>query len=446
MRAGALICSYAKVVGMVRSAFIISDIHLGASTSLLTAIDYDPDTGHSIQRPLAQEVLNRLCHDIRQATGGEKIQQCILLGDIFDLSFAPYGLTMQNGRWFFEQLIQADLFEEFIYIPGNHDHHLWQQICEHYYLMTSLENPSIEYPRTLPANFTLENTFLDQLLPEGYGFGITYPNYELQINGKHFYMHHGHFLQKLYIAASQFLSETIKTEDIEDLELLNSPFLEFGWYNLGQAYNIGKQRLLDRLYFMVKSHDTQKLDQLLHLFLKKIDKWGRQTPHPKKRFNPFGMLMDSMIQALGPFILKRLLLKQTRRFEKRQLASTARHKRLSGSLNTTVVNYISKYMCPPEQMAQETAFIFGHTHEPENDYVCCGPDGVEYHIYNTGGWIVDQLDDSEQFVLPQMAPILIMEDGTVSPILFTQNHEAFFREQLASDPVLQQIKIKQMMP
>src|SRR5437870_232968 len=122
---------------MVESAFILSDIHLGASNSILTVFDYEPQTGNTIERPLAQMVLDKLLNDIREIRLGQKIDQCILLGDIFDLSFAPYGLTMQNGRWFFDQLIKADLFESFVYIPGNHDHHLWQQICEHYYLMTA---------------------------------------------------------------------------------------------------------------------------------------------------------------------------------------------------------------------------------------------------------------------------------------------------------------------
>lgn len=428
---------------MVRSAFVISDIHLGASTSLLTAIDYDYEAECLVERPLARAVLERLFADLRELLYGEKIQQCILLGDIFDLSFAPYGLTMQNGRWFFEQLLASDLFEEIVYIPGNHDHHLWQQISEHYYLMTELGNPPLNYPRTLPANFVLRDTFLDQLLPDGHGFQVTYPNYELSINGTMFYLHHGHYLQKLYSVASNLLSETLHTQNIEDLEVLNSPFLEFGWYNMGQAYNIGKQKLLDKLYFMFKNHQTDQLDRLLRMFLQKIDQWGGRSP--RRRWNPLGRSMDMMIKLLGPFFLKRLFFKHSRLFKKRHPASSSRHERLAGNLDMAVMDYIQKYMLPEGCRSQECIFIFGHTHEPEENFVCQDDRQMCYRIYNTGGWVVDQLDEQGEFVLPRMAPIYIGSDGSVHSLPFTQRHAPFIEEQLKSDPLFRKIKQNQMM-
>lgn len=424
---------------MVRNALILSDIHLGASSSLLTAIDYDPDTDTPVNRPLADAILDRLIADVREMLPGGKIHQCILLGDIFDFSFAPYGLAMQNGRWFFQKLHEANLFEEYVYIPGNHDHHLWQQISEHYYLMTELENPPLSYPHTLPANFLLENTFLDRLLPEGIGIQVTYPNYTFQIHGHPFYLHHGHYLQKLYVVASRFLEETLHTNTIEDLEVLNSPFLEFGWYNIGQAYNIGKDKLIDRLYFLFKNHNTAELDRLLKAILQKIDRWeGGSTRH--RRWNPAGMATDTFIKLLGPYLLKRLFFKHSRLFHKRQPASSVRHERLAGgTLHTSVIEYIQKYMLS-EEPCEACTFIFGHTHEPEDNFLCADDTGVCYHIYNTGGWIADQWDDVGNLVLPRMAPIYVGEDGSVNPIPFTEAHADFLREQLAADPAFQRLR------
>ncbi len=423
---------------MVRNAFIISDIHLGASTSLLTAIDYDNETGKPIDRPLAQALLEKLFANIRELTQGQPIQQCVLLGDIFDFSFASYGLAMQNGRWFFEQLVASGLFEEYIYIPGNHDHHLWQQIIEHYYLMTELDKPPLTYPKTLPANFVLNNTFLDKLLPDQYGFQVTYPNYELSINNHVFYLHHGHFLQKLYIAASQFLEEAIYTKNIEDLEALNAPFLEFGWYNIGQAYNIGKQKLIDKLYFMFKNNKTKAFDRLVKMMLEKIDQWNLEPS--RKRWNLVGMASDSLIKLVGPYILKRLFFKQSRLYGKRQHASTIRHTRLAQQLDTTVMNYMRQYLLPANTHDTECTFIFGHTHEPEINFVCMDENHICYHIYNTGGWIVDRLDESNQLILPQMEPLYISEDGSIHPIPFTEMHTEFIKEHLESDSVFQEIK------
>jgi hypothetical protein len=438
-------CSLWYSRSMVRNAFVISDIHLGASTSLLTAIDYDVASGGTLKRPLAEEVLDRLIADLREyIVEGEKIEQCILLGDIFDLSFAPYGLAMKNGRWFFQKLIDADLFEHFVYIPGNHDHHLWQQVCEHYYLMTELGNPPLSYPRTLPARMLLDNTFLDGLLPGDHQLLVTYPNYETAINGQHFFFHHGHYLQKLYIAASNLLADTIHTQDIEDLEVLNAPFLEFGWYNLGQAYNLGAQKLIDRLYFMFKNNQTEQFDRLMRLFLQKIDQWETSPGAKRRRWNPLGMITDTVIKALGPYLLKRLFFKHSRLFKKRQHASSVRHERLSGSLHKPVVDYISKYMIPNVPDCKECHFIFGHTHEPEENFVCYDDKERCYHIYNTGGWVVDLLDDHGELVVPQMAPIYLAEDGSVNALPFTEKHHDFLAQRLKEDPLFQKIRTEQM--
>lgn len=431
---------------MVRSAFVISDVHLGASSSLLTAIDYSPGNEGTITRPLAQAVLQKLLDDLQALRGGRRIHQCILLGDIFDFSFAPYGLAMQNGRWFFEQLIASDLFEEFVYIPGNHDHHLWQQISEHYYLISELENPPLHYPHTLPANFLLENTFLDRLLPEGHKMYVTYPNYEFSIHGRLFYLHHGHYLQKLFIVASRFLAELIDTEDIEDLEVLNAPFLEFGWYNIGQAYNLGRQKLIDRLYYMFKNHNTRQLDRLLILFLQKIDQWDAR---PRQgRYNPIGTVTDSLIKLLGPYLLKRLFFKHTRLFGRQQHASSTRHMRLTGApdIVTAATEYIYQFMLPKKPACNECTFIFGHTHEPEINVTHEDPHGIRYHLYNTGGWVADLLDAEGEFLLPRAAPIYLAENGSIHSIPFSQTHRGFLKSMIVTDTAFQRIRQEQIKP
>jgi UDP-2,3-diacylglucosamine pyrophosphatase LpxH len=427
---------------MVKSAFIISDIHLGASTSLLTAIDYDFHAENTFERTFANEILDRLINDIKEITQGKKIQQLILLGDIFDLSFAPYGLAMQNGKWFFRKLIESQLFEEFVYIPGNHDHHIWQQINEQTFLLNKLDNPQVIYPRTLSAESTLQNTCLDGLLDENNTFKVTYPNYKISINNKNFYFHHGHFLQKLYIVASNFLSQTIQTESIEDLEALNSPFLEFGWYNLGQAYNIGKQKLIDRLYLMFKSNNNKQIDQLIKLLFKKIHKWNTQ---PKSKFkNPIDTMTDYFIENIGPHFLKRLIFKHSTSYGRKQQASSVRHKRLTGSLNSTVSEYINKYLISSPAELNNSTFIFGHTHEPEND-LFVSPDGQStYRLCNPGGWVVDRLDENKNFIIPAIAPLYIDEEANVIQLEFTKKHYSYLRELLDTDSAFIKLKEEQL--
>jgi len=423
---------------MVKSAFILSDIHLGASNSILTAFDYDPQTEKTIERPLAQGVLDKLIADIREKCPPDKFEQCILLGDIFDLSFAPYGVTMQNGLWFFDQLVKADLFQSFVYIPGNHDHHLWQQVCEHYYLMTRINNPPLTYPRTLPADTLLNNTFLDRLLPDGHTFQITYPNYMFTVNDKIFYLHHGHYLQQLYVAASKFLSEVLKTNSIDDLETLNAPFLEFGWYNLGQAYNVGHQKLIDHMFFLYKNNRTDQIDHLIRLGLKKLNRLSKDPA--EKGCHPIERFLDFVNQTLGVFFIHRLFFKHSKRYKKLPQASTARHKRLTESMSQSISNYITQYLLPTDVTYKECTFIFGHTHEPEYDVIYTNSENTHLHLYNTGGWVVDQIDAEGQWLLPQAAPLCVMEDGTVEAISFTKNHQHFLKDGLANDPAFQSLR------
>jgi UDP-2,3-diacylglucosamine pyrophosphatase LpxH len=425
-----------------KNAFVISDIHLGASTGLLTKIDYDPQTENLYDRPFAEEILDRLLNDLKEACKGQKVQQLILLGDIFDLSFASYGLTMHNGKWFFDKLVQSGLFEEFIYIPGNHDHHIWQQIIEEYYLMRDPATAPAICPFTLPHDCTIENIFLDRLLPNGKSFAVTYPNYEIEIGGKVFYMHHGHFLQKLYIAASNFLTHNIKDGCIDDLEKFNSPFLEFGWYHLGQSYNVGKQKLIDKLYFMYKSQNTEEIDRILKLFLRKINRWDTQRKPQSK--NLLVRFSDYLTGLIGPYFLKRFLFKYTRSIGKSQHASSARHKRLNSSVGTAIMDYLRKYLLPEQPTFNDCNFIFGHTHEPENDYIYTEDKNFKCHVYNPGGWVLDRIDDNGELVLPSMAPIYINELGEAKLIPFTQNHQTYLEGLTKTDPDFLKIKQEQL--
>ena len=409
---------------MPHSAFIISDIHLGATTSLLTAYDDAESASHKVARPLANQVLTLMLDALRERmTPGEQIEQCILLGDIFDFSFASYGLAMRNGAWFFEQLVQSGLFKEFVYVPGNHDHHLWQQITEYNYQLKMMPDVPVDYPKTLPPNMVLTNTFLDDLMPEGSGISVTYPNYTLMTNGERFYFHHGHYLQKLYVVASNFLSELLETRDINDLELLNAPFLEFGWYNVCQAYNLGDHKLIDRLYFMIKNEHSDGLDRLLRAFLQKLNRWDTSImPTGHQRLGLLPRLLNRGLQSIGPFLLKQLFFKHSKLFSTRHYASSARYKTIEGELEQAALHYLKQYILhtAPERHVH---FVFGHTHAPSQGVLCQDGSGeMSAKLYNTGGWIVDRLDEKGSFIVPDMMPLLITEAAEVVPLPLNEWH------------------------
>ncbi|MCA9789883.1 MAG: metallophosphoesterase [Cyanobacteria bacterium HKST-UBA05] len=459
-----------------RNAFVLSDIHLGAATSLLTAYDASPE-GQVERRVSAKLFIGNLLDLLREQIGSDgPIDQCILLGDIFDFSFASYGLAMKNGYWFFQELAKSGLFKTFVYIPGNHDHHLWQQLIEHQFVLNSLYQPAINHPKTLPPYELIKNTFLDELVPSDFSIAVTYPNYGVFIGGRPILFHHGHFLQPLYSAASQLLSDVLETKDIEDLEAFNAPFLEFGWYNLGQAFNVGEYKLVDRLYHNVKSKSArdwgQAINRVLRLLIGKLEAWESQRiSHPVKRkllqtfFSPLRWVYHRFLQLVGPLVVRHFVMKRVRLFEQHMHASTARHEPVGNSLKQTITDYIKRYLLSEVNLADDhhdMVFIFGHTHEPANDIICrldqqkayattprslgSKADSAEtsqaktLHLYNTGGWMVDQLTESDSLVIPKMNPLYIDPTGQIHSLPFLQTNYEFIEHLLETDPVY--IKLK----
>ena len=66
-------------------------------------------------------------------------------------------------------------------------------------------------------------------------------------------------------------------------------FLEFGWYSLGQAYSMGNSKLLEHVYFLLKNNQTQQIDKLLDLLMRKITRWNLSAPIQKTISQPVFM-------------------------------------------------------------------------------------------------------------------------------------------------------------
>lgn len=99
-------------------AFVISDLHLGEDNSILTYEEGED------KHPLVDKLIKRIklaCDE----PGGERVPELVLLGDLFDLSLAPYDKALSSVLKFINQFCEADLFDTITYVPGNHDHHIW---------------------------------------------------------------------------------------------------------------------------------------------------------------------------------------------------------------------------------------------------------------------------------------------------------------------------------
>ena len=121
----------------------LSDMHLGEEDSLLTEMDgriVDPLKANDVMVLLA-----KCLRDLISKNEGPEKPTLILNGDILELALSEYNTSAMIFERFLETVMAKDreLFDKIIYIPGNHDHHLWELARETQYVDHITEDPDI---------------------------------------------------------------------------------------------------------------------------------------------------------------------------------------------------------------------------------------------------------------------------------------------------------------
>src|SRR5690349_17082482 len=128
----------------------LSDMHLGAQNSLLTNLtpnNLSSDT--SVTSPVLTSLVECLKTLIAQNESKEK-PTLILAGDVLELALTTENIAAMAFERFIELILPANgepLFKDIFYIPGNHDHHLWETARETQYvnyLATPGQRPGME--------------------------------------------------------------------------------------------------------------------------------------------------------------------------------------------------------------------------------------------------------------------------------------------------------------
>ena len=192
---------------------VISDFHLGDPMSTM-----DDRTG------------DRLCSAIADLG---RLDQLILLGDIFDFWQAPLGDAIEAGKGLIPSLFLLDNVKSIVHVPGNHDHH----VCRMYFeeetarrlRAGNLEPPELTIPMTDDCPVMAPLVPDDATVP----LSMVYPFHQLTVQGKSVLFTHGHLLglferslwmrnammSSLLLAKGQSLS-------LEDVERFASPYYE----------------------------------------------------------------------------------------------------------------------------------------------------------------------------------------------------------------------------
>ena len=258
---------------------ILSDLHLGETISLLTPLD--PKT-HRADTARESPVLNRLTaalsHLIQQNRGNVK-PIFILAGDILGLAYATMNESLQLFEQFIEKLLTPapGIVDRFVYLPGNHDHHIWEEARTAVYNALLLSIPPGE---ALPVQPHATSPLLDAAMgsvqlqnmmrrvKDGIpgelpvNIDVLYPNLVLTnpSGERGVVIHHGHFVEKIYqfmsLAARALFPGKSLPKTVEQIEKENFAWIDFGWSQLGSCGVIAKN--FEQLSIILQNDDDTR--------------------------------------------------------------------------------------------------------------------------------------------------------------------------------------------
>lgn len=389
------------------SAICLSDLHFGYWGSVLTAADGRKADIHKVS-PVLESLVDCI-EAILSGHDGKDLPKLVLAGDVLELSLA---YTNQAASVFaqFLQLVYRDrdlpLDRRIVYLPGNHDHHLWELAREDQYTQY-LREPGTNLPLTevpwhvshlFPWREELDvpdrsfgNPFLDAVAkkipdlpgPERVDFRTMYPNFGIlgSDGSRCTVIHHGHFTESIYHLMTELqrivFPERLAPSKIRELEAQNFAWIDFLWGTLGRSGSVGKD--VGLIYEML--HTRAGRCQLVHKLAWNI------PAHFKRPWWLRPLEIPILYIVLGWLLSRFSAMERTTRGEDLSKDSWKR-------LDTYVGRYVEEQLQRElgNSLPEHVSFVFGHTHKPFEDvhYVAKAERSVQ--IYNTGGWVVDSVE------------------------------------------------------
>lgn len=402
----------------------LSDMHLGADNSVLTAIkpgSIETDTS----RPSA--VLSQLALCLRELIahneGAEK-PTLILNGDILEMALTDVNKAAMVFERFIELVFPPDgeaLFKkDILYFPGNHDHHIWESARETGYLRyirdlrpgAAIESPD-HTTKMFRPDFVLE-PFLTSLLHvyphlQDATINIAYPNYALlsQNGQKCVILSHGHYVESIYSLMTSLntmvFPDRKRPTIIWELEAENFAWIDFFWSTLGRSGDVGQ----DIGLFYAKLQDNKQVEKLIANF---ITTWLAHT----RQFKLLEGIEERGLEWVVNFIFNKL-----HPLEKQRTGAALSAGALRG-LQWFMQGVLLEQLKAENNSAipPDIAFLFGHTHKPFQQEMSFTGYPAPLKVYNSGGWVVDTVNISTL----HGAAVLLMDEAldTVSLRMYNQ--------------------------
>ncbi len=261
----------------------LSDLHLGAANSVLTHLD---DAGEHVAgtAPLLQGVLRGL-RQLLEASGTTTPPTLVLHGDLFELALTTTEMAADTFGHFVAEAWggpEAPLFApEVLFVPGNHDHHLWEIARQRQYehelhdpfrkvgAMRHVTPMSPDHLTTADVEPFIgdfaRRALADDRTNECPRFRVLYPNLGLVDHdvGRAVVVTHGHYLEPMYRAMS-FLHNVVTPDrparlDVTQLEADNWAWIDFFWSTMGRSgEGQGNENAIPVLYELFQSQDSME--------------------------------------------------------------------------------------------------------------------------------------------------------------------------------------------
>jgi hypothetical protein len=406
---------------------ILSDLHFGAENSILTALDEtsDPCADPTRTSPVMSAFVECLSALVAR-NEGDQLPTLVLAGDILELALAEDEVATAVFEQFTDLVIgEHKMFADDIwFVPGNHDHHLWESARERLYadkLRNLAAADAIPPPTHATALFPkdgealLEAGILNAVIQRRNKdttsrVRVVYPNLGLvtESGDRCVAIHHGHFIESMYLLMSSLnllMFERPVPRAVAEIEEDNFAWIDFFWSSLGRSGDVGED--VNRIYDMLQSEKA--VDQLVLTLATAI---SERAPGGRAR----RWVTRRIVRDLFAHVLK-----HAGRLERHHPVDA-----LSTNAQTGLQNYLEgpllAQLSAELGAVPETTLVFWHTHKPfEASRVANGfPKPV--WLANTGGWVVDTIETNP---LQGAAAVLVDEDlQVVSLRLYEQNDNA----------------------
>lgn len=402
----------------------LSDLHFGAANSLLSHV-VDNGTVAASDRPSRTLAAFVDCiEDLLERTGPHDPKPTLVLnGDIIELALASDEVALMTFRHFARLVFsERRLFDRrVIYLPGNHDHHLWESGREQgyaNYIARHDASTTLSRPWHSTPSFDAEQadagdarriesallTSIIRTLPdaEDVTVELRYPVYAVDTpdHDRVVAFHHGHFTEPIYLLMSRLKAEvfpaaheraTSRTDVdlLDEVEAENFAWVDFFWSTMGRSGEVGND--IGLLYDMMG--DQRALTSIARNLAMRSELLGPAwVPRPAKR-----------LMAL--LALKRVA-RRVSRVERNSASGTDPLSSEGEACLTSFVNgpLLDRLDREGRGERKQLTMVFGHTHKPfcrRSDFDVAGT-----HLYNTGGWVVEKLEDDAR----RGAAVVVVDD------------------------------------